>query len=153
MNVFTGNYTNCKSGALVSISGDKGKSASFQGNSYTALAPKKDFFRTWKDNKGGLSEDENNLYYMTEFYKKVLLPLSPEKVLNDLSQFGDNVVVLCYENSNDFCHRHLVAAWLEKELNIKIPEIAIDEYGNTTILSRNAKYVEQFYDIMNLYDN
>lgn len=152
MNVFTGNYANCKSGNLVSISLDKGKSAGFQGNSYIALAPKKDFFRTWKDNKALLSEDENNLYYMKEFYNRVLSNLDPKKVLEDLNGFGDNVVILCYENSSDFCHRHLVAAWLEKVLNIKILEVAIDEYGNTTTLNRNAKYVEQFYDIMSLYD-
>lgn len=37
MRIFTGNYENCKVGNLVSISGDKGKSVGFNGNSYTIL--------------------------------------------------------------------------------------------------------------------
>ena len=148
MNIYTGSYANCQLGNLVSISLDKGKSADFIGDSYIGLAPQREFFRIWKDNKTLLSEDANNLYYMKEFYKKVLCNLDPKKVLEDLSQFGDNVIILCYENSDQFCHRHLVAAWLEKELNIKVPEIAIDSNGNTTILNRNTKYVEQFYEVM-----
>ena len=149
MTLFTGSYYNCKGGNLVSISGDRGKSADFVGASYTILAPKKDFFRVWKDNKTKLSEDENNLYYMREFYTKVLSKLDPKQVFDDLSKFGDTVVILCYEDSFDFCHRHLVAVWLEKELNIEIPEIAIDEDDNVTTLSRNPKYTQQFCDIMN----
>lgn len=41
--IFTGCYDNCKNGNLVSISGDKGRSVGFNGNSYTKLAPKKVF--------------------------------------------------------------------------------------------------------------
>ena len=39
MRIFTGSYNNCKLGDLVSISGDKGRSVGFEGNSYTKLAP------------------------------------------------------------------------------------------------------------------
>ena len=34
-----------------------------------------------------------------------------------------DVVLLCYEKPPQFCHRHLVAKWLEKELNIKVEEL------------------------------
>ena len=47
MRIFTGNYRNCKIGDLVSISGDKGKSVNFVGNTYTKLAPKKEFWKIW----------------------------------------------------------------------------------------------------------
>ena len=42
--IFTGNYTDCKVGNLISISGDKGKSIGFEGKSLTKLAPKRAFW-------------------------------------------------------------------------------------------------------------
>ena len=153
MVIFTGSYSNCKTGNLVSISGDKGKDANFFGNAYTLLAPKKDFFRTWKDNKRNqVDEDENNIYYMTEFYNKVLKPLDPQKVLDDLSTFGNNIIILCYEESFEFCHRHLVATWLERKLNIRVHEVATDEDGCMYHMARNTKYIRQFNDIIDKYD-
>lgn len=152
MRIFTGNYENCKIGDLVSISGNKGKSVNFTGNAYTKLAPKKEFWKTWHDNIGKISEEENNKFYMQEFYKQVLLKLNPEEVLRDLEKFGKNVILLCYEENQDFCHRHLVATWLEKEMQIKVEEISIDEDMNIEILERNQKYVEEFIQIMNQID-
>jgi hypothetical protein len=35
---------------------------------------------------------------------------------------GENAILLCYEKAGDFCHRRLVAEWLETNLGIKIPE-------------------------------
>lgn len=152
MNIFTGSYETCKSGNLVSISGDKGVSANFTGPAYPKLAPKRDFFNVWKNNTA-LPEDENNAYYMNEFYKRVLSELAPEQVLEELSAFGDDVVILCYEGNNDFCHRHLVAAWLEHNLEITVPEIIINETGIITKLERNPKYIKQFYEVIGVLEN
>lgn len=147
MNIFTGSYSNCKSGNLVSISGDKGKSANFNGNAYTKLAPKRDFFVAWKYNTT-LSEDENNKYYMKEFYKQVLSQLNPIDTLKELSSFGNNVIILCYEQNDEFCHRHLIATWLERILGMEIPEVSISDDGVVTKLPRNPLYVEQFNKII-----
>ena len=35
---------------------------------------------------------------------------------------GENAILLCHEPPGQFCHRRLVAAWLEKFLNIVVPE-------------------------------
>lgn len=148
MRIFTGNYENCRMGDLVSISGDKGKSVGFTGNSYTKLAPKKEFWKIWHDNIGKISEEENNKFYMKEFYKNVLANLNPEDVVKDLGNFGNNVVLLCYEDNQDFCHRQLVATWLERKLQVDIPEISIGADGNIEILERNSKYVNDFSKIM-----
>lgn len=106
MNIYTSSYNNCKAGNLVSISLDKGKDANFYGDSHIALAHKRDFFRTCKDNRTKLNKDENNLYYIAEFYNRVLSFLDAKEVLEDLSTFGDDVIILCYEDSNDFCFFH-----------------------------------------------
>lgn len=151
MSIFTGSYESCKSGNLVSISGDKGASANFIGPSYLKLAPKKDFFYAWKHNTT-LSKDENNLFYMREFYAKVLSKLDPEQVLNELNMFGDDVVILCYEGNKDFCHRHLVAAWLELNLHMRVSEIEINEEGTVTRLDRNPKYIIQFLNVIDEFE-
>lgn len=148
MRIFTGSYENCKIGNLVSISGDKGKSVNFIGETYLKLAPKRDFWRIWKYNIGKVNEEENNNFYMREYYKKVLSDLNPEEVMQELKKFGQNVVLLCYEENQDFCHRQLVATWLERKLQIEVPEISIDKEGNIKVLERNKKYVEKFNNIM-----
>lgn len=149
--IFTSCYNNCKSGNLVSISGDKGKSVGFNGNSYTKLAPRKSFWSIWHDNIGKIDEDKNNKYYMHEYYEKVLSKLDASEVVNELQQFGDKIVLLCFEKENEFCHRHLVATWLERSLKIQIEEISITGEGIFKFLERNQKYVEQFNSILDVY--
>ena len=69
-------------------------------------------------------EDEE--LYTKLYYEKVLNKLNPQDVYN---QLGENAVLLCYEKWADiesgkaFCHRRIVAKWLEDNLGIKINEI------------------------------
>ena len=63
MRIYTGSYDNCKTGNLISISFDEGKSAGYNGECYLKLAPEKNFWREWKNNIGVLSEEENNSQY------------------------------------------------------------------------------------------
>ncbi len=102
-----------------SISGDHGQEVNYNGEHYSKLAPKKSFWQVWHDNIGKISEEENNKYYVKEYFKQVLLKLDPEEVYDELN----GSTLLCYENNNDFCHRHIVAAWFELLLNKKVPEI------------------------------
>lgn len=97
--------TNLYSG--VSISKDRGKDADFSGETFLELAPKEAFFRVWKNNRGVIPEDENTRYYVEEYYKQVLSKLDPAEVYRKL----EYKTLLCYEDSSEFCHRHLVAAW------------------------------------------
>jgi len=118
--IYTGNYKNFKDTLYVtcSISGDRGKDANYEGKCYPALAPKRDFWKVWKNNIGIIPEEENTRYYIHEFYEQVLSKLDPEEVYREL----DHNVLLCYEEPQDFCHRHLVAAWLELLLDIEVIE-------------------------------
>lgn len=69
-------------------------------------------------------EDEE--LYTELYYEKVLNNLSPKQVYEEL---GDNAVLLCYEkwtdieNDKTFCHRRIVAKWLENNLGIRVEEL------------------------------
>lgn len=56
--------------------------------------------------------------YIKRYNDEILYYLDPEEIYNDLK----NKVVLCYEKPEDFCHRHLVAEWLNKHLNVNVQE-------------------------------
>lgn len=104
-----------------SISGDRGKGVNYRGKCYPALAPKLSFFKIWHSNIGIIKEEENNKFYIEEYYKQVLSQLDPEEVYKKL----DNSILLCYEPSDKFCHRFIVAAWFELFLDIYVPEVKI----------------------------
>ena len=109
-----------------SISGDRGKIVNYNGRHYSKLAPKLSFWTTWHNNINKVPIEENNKYYILEYYKQVLSKLNPEDVYRDL----DNSVLLCYEPNDDFCHRHIVSAWFELFLGITVSEVKIEK--NTT---------------------
>ena len=136
--LYIGCYDNCKGSICVTISGDRGRSAKFKGKCYPDLAPKKDFWQIWHNNIGKISEEENTKYYIHEYYNQVLKNLDPYKILKDL----DNCIMLCYEKENEFCHRHLVAFWLEEKLNIQINEVKVLDDGRLLKLERPA-YLRQ----------
>lgn len=81
----------------------------YRGLQYKKLAPKYKFFMEWKKNK-------DNNYYIKCFNEQVLDKLCPHHVVFDLYNFliseDYDVCLICYESPNEFCHRHLVAKWL-----------------------------------------
>lgn len=119
--IYTSNYKNFNSSKFksISISGDKGKDAGYKGDCILSLAPKYYFFRKYKDNRGIISDEENEMYYIREYYQQVLSCLDPSEVYNML----DGMIMLCYEDNTDFCHRHIVAAWLELLLDVNVCEV------------------------------
>lgn len=86
-----------------------GKPDWWGGFKYWPLAPKKTFFYEWK--KTG-----DNDYYIEHYYDEVLNKLDPHKVVEHLYEItsGRDVALVCYEAPDKFCHRHLVAEWLNK---------------------------------------
>lgn len=107
----------------------------YTGLQYKKVAPKWSFFKQWKEN-------HDNDFYIEHFNKEVLNPLRQQDVLNDLflllpketqqllSNFNCpwyinpdvHIALICYEKPGDFCHRHLVADWLNnygKTINIQ----------------------------------
>lgn len=145
--ISTSSYKNWQSDKYktYSISGDRGKKAGYHGSCLPILAPKFSFWKEWQKNKelGIISEEENNKYYVEFYYKQVLSKLDPEKIYRKI----DNSILLCYEDNSEFCHRHIVAAWLELLLNIKVPEKKANDY-NIEIVERPNYIKEYLEDIM-----
>jgi uncharacterized protein YeaO (DUF488 family) len=79
----------------------------FKGVQYKALAPSGDIFSQQKANP-----DEG--MYTSRFNSEILAVLDRKSVVKELEELsgGNDVVLLCYEKSTSFCHRHLVAGWL-----------------------------------------
>lgn len=117
----------------------------YKGAQYKKLAPKYDFFMKWK-------ETHDNDYYIKCFNEEVLANLIPHHVYDDLFDIAEDFVnelpendirkqhqklkfpyviaLICYEKPDDFCHRHLVSDWLNKQ-GIKCKEYNFNEKNKT----------------------
>lgn len=88
----------------------------YKGAEYKKLAPKWSFYSEWKNG----SHKGDNDYYTKHFKEEVLDKLDPEQVLKELVGFSgvseDNIILLCYEKTGTFCHRHLVADWFNQNI-------------------------------------
>ena len=124
--IFTGNYEECKVGNLISISGDRGRSVGFKGKAIPQLAPKRAFWNVWHDNIGKIPEEQNTKYYIEQYYKQVLSKVNIEELLRD----EKDPIILCFEKGQNFCHRHVLAEYIELKYGIKVPDIIIDEKLN-----------------------
>jgi uncharacterized protein YeaO (DUF488 family) len=80
---------------------------------YKKLAPSWELLNKYK-------QDKDEIYYTVKYYKEVLSKLDPQQVYEEL---GEDAVLLCWEKSSEFCHRFLIASWLEKRLGIEVNEI------------------------------
>jgi len=79
----------------------------YQGRRYPALAPRREMLKM-----------DEAAYRVA--YQKILDNLDPQKVSEDL---GEDAILLCYEPPGKFCHRRLVAEWLEAHLGVTVPEL------------------------------
>ncbi len=135
--IFTGNYEECKAGNLISISANRGRSVGYTGKCLMELAPKKVFWNVWKENIGKIPEEENTMFYIREYYKQVLKGLD---VLGLLKEEQDPIL-LCYEKGDAFCHRHVVAEYIEIMYGIKVIDVLVDENGTMTE-NKRPEYVK-----------
>lgn len=56
--------------------------------------------------------------YEKQYRERTLSKLDPQKIYDTLK----GQVLLCWENPGEFCHRRIVAAWIEENLGIEVPE-------------------------------
>lgn len=80
----------------------------FKGRRYKPLAPPRELIKI---------EDET--LFRKLYHEQVLSKLDPATVYREL---GENAILLCWESPGKFCHRRVVAEWLEKALAIKVDE-------------------------------
>lgn len=89
---------------------------------YKLLAPSESLLKKFKAGK----IDVNG--FAKEYYRDVLNKLSVEEVMRyfNLVSNGNDIVLLCFEKSDAFCHRLLVAEWLMQH-GIEVEEYSIEK--------------------------
>jgi uncharacterized protein YeaO (DUF488 family) len=86
----------------------------YNGPSYRPLVPSWILVKDYRDGKIGKEE-------YIEVYLKQLQSLNPNKVYEELFKIhGENPVLLCWEPAGEFCHRRIVAKWLEETLGVAV---------------------------------
>ena len=142
----TGSYDTVKSGNTVSVTGDGGNAWEYYGASYKKLAPllvtytpyaeKYQELLKLKQDTSKIKEYLEYRYMIEEehiksYYETRLKNLDVIDLLNTLySKFGSNIILLCHENIKEFCHRRLIADYIEIKTGIYIPEVSVDDNGN-----------------------
>ena len=103
----------------------------YKGLQYKKLAPDYDAFIRWKC-------DRDDARYIERYKERVLAKLDPLRTITELHMLlpelikldmrspvytspDYHIALVCYERPDDFCHRHLVANWLN-EWGIKCEE-------------------------------
>ena len=86
----------------------------YKGKQYKKLAPTYDILMQWKSSP-------NPHLYTSRFNSEILAHLNPLDTIIDIINLIDpngedddiplNIALVCYEKSEDFCHRHLVSKW------------------------------------------
>lgn len=116
MKLYTSNYArngNNRNAVAISIKPPKW----YKGKQYLSLAPSWDIVMGVK--AGEITEDEYTYRYLELLNTR---ELDPFKVANEL---GDGAVMLCYESPKDFCHRHIVATWIQESTCIEVVELGV----------------------------
>lgn len=100
----------------------------YKGREYKKLAP------GWQLVKSGYSRHK----FEKEYRKQILNKLDPDEVYKEL---GEDAIILCWEKPQDFCHREIVADWLEEN----IPDLKIRELGFENKFTRKSVLEEKGY--------
>ena len=74
--------------------------------------------------------------YVQRFNSEILAHRDPKAFLSAIEKManGKDVALCCYEKPDEFCHRHIVAKWLNEKLGLQVEEFRI---------SKNPAYSEQ----------
>jgi hypothetical protein len=84
------------------------------GRRYEPLYPPHDLLRAYRDFR------IDWIVFAAGYKRRVLAELDARRVYAEL---GPEAVLLCFEPAGEHCHRRLVAAWLEQEIGIEVPEL------------------------------
>lgn len=122
----TGNYKNIKRGNTVSITGDGGNAWGYYGPAYKKLAPKLITYTPYSEQYQQLitlkqelkdykkMRDRIESEYIASYYETRLKDLDIEELLMTLkTKFGENIILLCHEPIEEFCHRRVLADYIE----------------------------------------
>ena len=117
--IFTSNYARCGNNPMA-MSVSASTPPHFRGKHLPHLAPTWSMIDAYKN--GAMSESEYSEQYidLLENQRK----LHPKEVLDSIP---NGTILLCYESPKDFCHRIVLARWLEQASDMLISEWASEE--------------------------
>ena len=79
----------------------------------------------WDYKKGKIDEMEYTSKYLNQ-----LNELGVDRIIKMIQIFGDNVVLLCWESPEKFCHRHILADYINKNSGV-----VVEEFGKENEIS------------------
>lgn len=79
----------------------------------------------WDYKKGKIDDMEYTSKYLDQ-----LNELGVDKIIKMIQIFGDNVVLLCWESPEKFCHRHILADYINKNSGV-----VVEEFGKENEIS------------------
>jgi hypothetical protein len=88
----------------------------YNGEVIVTLAPTREMVEKRKYNKAIYSEEEYANDYIDLLMKRLI---NPDWLVEDLP---DGAILLCYEPPGDFCHRRILAEWIQGRTGIPVPE-------------------------------
>lgn len=160
----TGSYDTVKFGNTVSITGDGGNAWNYFGLAYKKLAPLLMTYLLYADALKDLEKIKDSIpleeytkkkrkiefTYIKSYYETRLRNLEMEDFLKTLeAKFGTNIIFLCHEPVNEFCHRRVLADYIELQTGVYIPEVKIMSNDEFT-LKRPLNYKRELKRIMKL---
>lgn len=160
----TGSYDTVKFGNTVSITGDGGNAWNYFGPAYKKLAPRLMTYLLYADALKDLEKIKDSIpleeytkkkrkiefTYIKSYYETRLRNLEMEDFLKTLeAKFGTNIIFLCHEPVNEFCHRRVLADYIELQTGVYIPEVKIMSNDEFT-LKQPLNYKRELKRIMKL---
>lgn len=160
----TGSYDTVKFGNTVSITGDGGNAWNYFGPAYKKLAPRLMTYLLYADALKDLEKIKDSIpleeytkkkrkiefTYIKSYYETRLRNLEMEDFLKTLeAKFGTNIIFLCHEPVNEFCHRRVLADYIELQTGVYIPEVKIMSNDEFT-LKQPLNYKQELKRIMKL---
>ena len=76
----------------------------------------------WGHKKG----DIDNMEY-TSKYLAQLDDIGIDRIIKTIQIFGDDVVLLCWESPEKFCHRHILADYINRNSDLVVEEFGTKE--------------------------
>ncbi len=137
----TGSYSNVNCGNTVSVTGDGGNAWNYYGPAYKKLAPRLITYLPYAEAYEKLLNindfEEYKTFrktiedkYIESYYETRLKNLDVNELLFILNEkFGKEIILLCRENPSEFCHRRLIADYIELKTGIYIPEVSVSSEG------------------------
>jgi hypothetical protein len=84
----------------------------YTGDKFPDLYPDRKTFFSKK------ADEIDEKQYEEQYRERVLSKLNPQEIYDMLN----GKVLLCWEPPGEFCHRRIVASWIQENLGIEVPE-------------------------------